>query len=57
MKRSIMCAICGCGIDAGEAEQMFARDYKCSNCGRIFKAFGVIRVCPSCQSSKSKPFN
>ena len=31
-----MCAICGCGIDAGEAEQMFARGYKCSNCGHIF---------------------
>jgi hypothetical protein len=33
---SSMGAICGCGIDAGEAEQMFARDYKCSNCGHIF---------------------
>ncbi len=52
-----MCAICGCGIDAGDAEQMFARDYKCSDCGQIFKAFGVIRVCPSCQSRQSKPYN
>ena len=51
-----MCAICGCGIDAGNAE-MFSRDYRCSDCGHQFKAFGIVRVCPSCNSKRSKPIN
>ncbi len=52
-----MCAICGCGIDAGNADLMFSRNYKCVECGYVFKAFGIIRICPSCSSRKSKPVN
>lgn len=50
-----MCAICGCGIDAGDAESMFSKDYRCLDCGHIFRAFGVIRICPSCGRRRSKP--
>jgi hypothetical protein len=57
MRRYDMCAICGCGIDAGNADSMFSKDYECLNCGQIFKAFGVVRVCPSCSSRRSKRVN
>ncbi|HQF15779.1 MAG: hypothetical protein A4E45_01780 [Methanosaeta sp. PtaB.Bin039] len=50
-----MCAICGCGIDAGSADSMFAKDYRCLNCGHVFRAFGVIRICPKCDFKKSRP--
>jgi len=49
-----MCAICGCGIDAGNADLMFSKDYRCLDCGHVFKAFGIIRVCPTCNSRKSR---
>lgn len=49
-----MCAICDCGIDAGEADSMFSKDYECLDCGQVYKALGVIRMCPLCGSKRSK---
>ena len=48
-----MCSICGCGIDAGDAE-MFSKDYECLDGRHIFKNLGIIRTCPSCKSRNVK---
>jgi transposase len=31
-----MCSICGCGIDAGNPDGMFSKEFKCLDCGHIF---------------------
>lgn len=49
-----MCQICGCGIDLGGMESMFSKKYKCLECGRIFKGFGVVPKCQFCGSRKVK---
>jgi hypothetical protein len=32
-----MCATCGCGIDLGSIEEVFAKDYRCGDCSLVFK--------------------
>jgi hypothetical protein len=50
----IMCSSCGCGIDFGGIEALFSKDYKCLDCGRVFKGFGVKPVCQFCSSKNVK---
>ncbi|MGV8125905.1 MAG: hypothetical protein ACP5PV_01670 [Methanothrix sp.] len=49
-----MCATCGCGIDLGGIEDVFAKDYGCGDCGHVFKGFGYKVTCPSCKSTNTK---
>ncbi len=32
-----MCATCGCGVDLGSVETVFAKNYQCRDCGEVFK--------------------
>lgn len=45
-----MCQICGCGIDAGSMESLFAKNYKCQSCGHNFMGIGVMVTCTWCKS-------
>ncbi|HOV81876.1 MAG TPA: hypothetical protein PLN19_05210 [Methanothrix sp.] len=45
-----MCATCGCGIDLGSIEEVFAKSYRCKDCGNVFKGFGYGAECPRCKS-------
>ncbi len=49
-----MCATCGCGVDLGSLEEVFARDYRCQDCSLIFKGFGYRLQCPRCKSTNTK---
>lgn len=49
-----MCQICGCGIDAGSTEALFAKNYKCQSCGHNFMGIGVIVTCTRCKSRNVK---
>ncbi len=49
-----MCSNCGCGIDLGSTETVFARDYHCLQCGEIFKGFGWKPECLRCKSRDTK---
>lgn len=49
-----MCATCGCGIDLGSMEEVFARNYRCKDCGNVFKGFGYRVECPRCRSTNTK---
>ena len=50
----IMCATCGCGINLGGIEDVFAKDYGCGDCGLVFKGFGYKVTCPRCKSTNTK---
>ncbi len=49
----VMCATCGCGIDLGSMEEVFARDYRCRDCDNVFKGFGFRVECPRCKSKNT----
>ena len=51
---SAMCATCGCGIDLGSMEEVFARNYRCKDCGNVFKGFGYRVECPRCRSTNTE---
>ncbi len=50
---SAMCATCGCGIDLGSMEEVFARNYRCNDCGNVFRGFGYRLECPRCKSKNT----
>ena len=52
-----MCATCGCGIDLGGIEDVFAKDYRCRDCSLVFKGFGYKVACPRCKSENTKKVN
>jgi Zn finger protein HypA/HybF involved in hydrogenase expression len=49
-----MCATCGCGVDLGSLEEVFAKNYRCQDCSLIFKGFGYKVRCPRCKSTNTK---
>ena len=49
-----MCFSCGCGIDLGEIETVFAKDYSCLDCGQVFKGYGWKPECQRCKSRNTK---
>ena len=48
-----MCATCGCGIDLGGIEDVFAKDYRVRDCSLAFKGFGYKVACPRCKSENT----
>jgi hypothetical protein len=52
-----MCATCGCGIDLGSIEEVFAKNYSCGDCSLVFKGFGYKIACPRCKSTNTKRTN
>ncbi len=52
-----MCATCGCGVDLGSVEEVFAKNYICQDCSFIFKGFGYRVQCPRCKSTNTKIAN
>jgi Zn finger protein HypA/HybF involved in hydrogenase expression len=53
----LMCATCGCGIDLGGIEEVFAKNYRCQDCSLVFKGFGYKVACPRCKSTNTKRTN
>jgi hypothetical protein len=49
-----MCATCGCGVDLGSTEEVFAKNHSCLDCGQLFKGFGYKLPCPRCKSTNTK---
>jgi hypothetical protein len=49
-----MCATCGCGVDLGSTEEVFAKNYRCQDCNMIFRGFGYKLPCPRCKSTNTK---
>ena len=49
-----MCATCGCGVDPGSVETIFAKNYQCLDCGEVFKSFGWKPECLHCKSRNTK---
>jgi len=37
-------------INVGDEERILAKNYRCIDCEKTFKGFGVIPVCPQCES-------
>ena len=50
----LMCSTCGCGIDLGNIETVFAKDYRCIDCGQVFKGYGWKPECQRCKSKNTK---
>jgi hypothetical protein len=48
-----MCSTCGCGIDLGGIEEVFAKNYRCGDCNFVFKGFGYKLSCPRCKSANT----
>lgn len=44
-------AMCSVGGPFGDAEVVWPKNYRCSTCGKKFKAVGEDPACPSCQSN------
>ena len=44
-------AMCSVGGPFGDAEIVWPKNYRCSTCGKKFKAVGEDPECPSCQSN------
>jgi len=49
-----MCATCGCGVDLGSMEEVFAKNYRCQDCKHLFRGFGYRLACPRCKSKNTK---
>ncbi|MDD1762488.1 MAG: hydrogenase maturation nickel metallochaperone HypA [Methanothrix sp.] len=49
-----MCSTCGCGIDLGGIEDVFAKNYRCGDCSLLFKGYGFRLPCPRCKSMNTK---
>ena len=49
-----MCATCGCGIDLGSMEEVFAKNYRCLDCSMLFRGFGYKLPCPRCKSTNTR---
>jgi len=43
--------MCSVGGPFGDEEIVWPKNYRCSACGKKFKAVGEDPACPSCQSS------
>jgi rRNA maturation endonuclease Nob1 len=43
--------VCSVGGPFGDEEIVWPKNYRCSACGKKFKAVGEDPACPSCQSS------
>jgi len=41
-------------VNVGEEERILTKKYKCIDCENTFKGFGVIPVCPKCESKNVK---
>ncbi len=57
VQRVNMCAICGCGIDAGNADTMFVKDYKCLDCGQYLQSIRSYQDMPVMQLQEIKACN
>ncbi|MGA7076580.1 MAG: hypothetical protein WBZ42_08585 [Halobacteriota archaeon] len=44
--------MCSVGGPFGDEEIVWPKNYRCSGCGKKFKAIGEDPTCPSCQSNK-----
>ncbi len=37
-------------VNVGDEERILAKKYKCHDCENTFKGFGVMPICPKCDS-------